>query len=93
MGHVPSRCSGRVPEAVPPKWSNPKWSSSRGPDQYWVRADRSEERKRAIHPRDIEDIHGDIREYRTKIVKIGIGLQTFTCRVGVVPWLDCGVLI
>lgn len=29
-------------------------------------------------------IHGDIREYRTKVVTIGIGAQTFTCRVCVV---------
>lgn len=30
-------------------------------------------------------IHGDIREYRTKVVTISIGTLTFTCRVGVVP--------
>lgn len=35
-------------------------------------------------------IHGEIREYRTNIV---IGYQIFTCWVGVVPRLDCGVLI
>lgn len=38
-------------------------------------------------------IHEDVREYRTKVVIIGTGMQTFTCRVGVVPRLDCGVLI
>lgn len=37
-------------------------------------------------------IHGDVREYLTKLATIAIGTQTFTCRVGVVPCLDCGVL-
>lgn len=38
-------------------------------------------------------IYGDIREYGTKLVTVGIGDQMFTCRVGVVPCLDCGILI
>lgn len=39
-------------------------------------------------------IHGDIQEYQTKLLEtIRIGNKTFTCRVGVVPDLDCGVLI
>lgn len=38
-------------------------------------------------------IHGDIWEYRTKLVAIGVGDHTFTFRVGVVPCLDCGILI
>lgn len=41
----------------------------------------------------IQCIHGDIREYRTKLVSLGIGRQTFTYRVGVVPRFDCSVLI
>lgn len=36
-------------------------------------------------------IHGDIREYRMKMVTIGIGSQIFTCRVGVVSQLNCGI--
>lgn len=38
-------------------------------------------------------IHGDVREYCTKMVTIGTGSQTFTCQVGMVSRLDCGVLI
>lgn len=38
-------------------------------------------------------IHRDVWKYRTKMVTIGIGTQIFTCRVGVIPQLDCGVLI
>lgn len=38
-------------------------------------------------------IHGDIWEYRAQMVTIGIETQTFTCRVGIVPRLDCGMLI
>lgn len=38
-------------------------------------------------------IYGDIQEYRMKMVTIGIGSKTFTCRVWVVPQLDYGVLI
>lgn len=38
-------------------------------------------------------IHRDIHKYRTKVVRIGIGAETFTCRLGVVPHLDSGVLI
>lgn len=34
-----------------------------------------------------------MRVYRTKWATIGIGAQTFTYREGVVPRLDCGVLI
>lgn len=38
-------------------------------------------------------INTDIRVYWTKLATIGIGTQTFTYRVGLVPQLDCGVLI
>lgn len=38
-------------------------------------------------------IHGDIWDYRTKIVTLEVEGQTFTCWVGVVPRLDCEVLI
>lgn len=38
-------------------------------------------------------IHRDIREHRTKIVSIKIGVQMFTCWLGVIQRLDCGVLI
>lgn len=38
-------------------------------------------------------IQRDIKEYRTKHTTIGINTQMFTCRVGVVPHLDCGFLM
>lgn len=41
----------------------------------------------------IQCMHEDIREYWMKLVTIGIGDQTFTCRAGILPRLDCGVLI
>lgn len=30
----------------------------------------------------LQCIYGDVWEYRTKVVTIGIGAQSFTCRVG-----------
>lgn len=37
-------------------------------------------------------IHGDILDYRTKVT-LEVEGQTFICRVGIVPRLDCAVLI
>lgn len=38
-------------------------------------------------------IHGDVKEYRTKWEELTIGNQLYHCKVGVVPHLDCAVLI
>lgn len=55
------------------------------------------EHERGLYPGDsnneVKCIHGNVKEYRTKWADISIGPQTFRCRVDMVPWLDCGVLI
>lgn len=41
----------------------------------------------------MQRIHRDVQEYHTKLITTGIGPQMFTCQVGIVSHLDCGVLI
>lgn len=67
----------------------------RGPDRYSVWADLHEEGwgSFTLEVLQMQCIHGDTHEYRTKVVTIGIGSETFTCQVGVIPQLDCGLLI
>lgn len=38
-------------------------------------------------------IHGDVKNYRTKWEELRVGNQLYNCKVGVVPHLDCAMLI
>lgn len=41
----------------------------------------------------VKCINGDVREYKTKVVTLAIEGCKFRGRVGVIPQLDCPVLI
>lgn len=41
----------------------------------------------------VKCIHGNVKEYDSTIMALVVGRVHFMCRVGVVPQLDCPVLI
>lgn len=91
MGQVIARPAGRAPKSTPPGHFTLQMTVNgvhvealidTGCGTTLIRKAKGPYTPEVL---SMQCLHGDVKEYRTKIVIIGIGSHISTCRVGVVP--------